>query len=328
MCKLFWCCTAGAVAVAGGLFLAADHASRHPDSVVGRCVVTGSEVVMLLNPFGAGSRAAEQVRHAWHSEGGAESEALAGSAEECIPDDPTPVDREPAPEPEPERQGVAGEPAAVGGAIEMPGQGPCRSAAPIVIAEEDPEPAAQAQGEAVLPPPATIGLPPAEPCPMAMPYCTDDDTTPKPMPYAHEDDKDPAAGEPGMGHGAWKFWMGLFGSNAVETKSTVGPSEACEPRELLPAPACEEGCPHDQGCPRKKGCTRGACTKPAPHTEKPVKDEAGAEPAATPKKDTKVHRRSPEGGDRGEDYPMHPEIDTMEFRPSDGRLDEYGPGPL
>jgi hypothetical protein len=341
MRKLFWCCTAAAVVTAGGLFLAADHACRHPDSAVGRCVLTGSEVVMLLNPFAAGSTAAERVRHAWHGEGSAESEALAGSAEEDIPDDPVPVDQEPAGEPEPVLEGVAVGPAAVGGVIEMAGQGPCQPPAAIVIPEEDLEPAAAAQGEAVLPPPAASDLAPAEPFPMAMPYCADEDVTPKSMSYAYEDDKDPAAAEPRSSGHAWKFGMGLFRSDTHGKKSTPGDSEdceayeplhapACEPLpapdyEPLPAPACEEDCPHGKGC-SPKGGMRGACTVPA---QTPGKDEAGAEPAATPKeKHTKVLHRSPKGYDRGEDCPTHPEIDTMEFRPSDGKLNEYGPGPL
>src|SRR5262249_32552791 len=52
MLKLFWGCTAAGLALAAGLFWAADYGARHPDSFTGRCTASASWLAVVANPFG------------------------------------------------------------------------------------------------------------------------------------------------------------------------------------------------------------------------------------------------------------------------------------
>src|SRR5436309_3064220 len=38
MRKVFWCCAAGLVGCAAAVYAVADHAAKHPDSYLGRCI--------------------------------------------------------------------------------------------------------------------------------------------------------------------------------------------------------------------------------------------------------------------------------------------------
>src|SRR5437764_14589096 len=75
MRKLFWCCTAAGVVVAGGLYLAAHHACCHPGTVTGRCIAAASGVAAVFNPSGVAGPVAERVFRIWHAEGGSEESA-------------------------------------------------------------------------------------------------------------------------------------------------------------------------------------------------------------------------------------------------------------
>jgi hypothetical protein len=58
-------------------------------------------------------------------------------------------------------------------------------------------------------------------------------------------------------------------------------------------------------------------------TKRPGKDECSEE--VGPKR----HKANYPGKcGRSEECPKHPEVDTMEYRRSDGGLNEYGPGPF
>jgi hypothetical protein len=65
--KLMWCCAAAAVVVAAGVYFTADYASRHTDSLVGRCLVASFESCTRYNPVFALSQAvAERTCEAMH----------------------------------------------------------------------------------------------------------------------------------------------------------------------------------------------------------------------------------------------------------------------
>jgi len=51
MRKVFWCCTAAAAAFAGVFHWAAGYTSRHPDSLVGRCMITAYTLGITYNPI-------------------------------------------------------------------------------------------------------------------------------------------------------------------------------------------------------------------------------------------------------------------------------------
>jgi hypothetical protein len=217
----------------------------------------------------------------------------AAASHECIPDDPRPVDAGPA------------------GALPMaePEQGPD----PIVIDEGEP---AQPQGEA-LPMPSTMDMDgppdgaafepcqePEQACPMVMPYCTDDDEGPAPaMPHA---DEDPPAPKHGKGAAeACDPWRELFEELDQAAKSIHSCPPAGEPK-------CQEDShihEHYSGCPytgRKAG-----------------KEEVSEEPPLPNKAAPKKH-----GHDCKEGRMPTQGVDTMEYRRSDGGLNEYGPGPF
>jgi hypothetical protein len=184
------------------------------------------------------------------------------------------------------------------GVIPVEGPAPEQGPDPIVIDEGEPAD----QGEA-LPMPSAVDMdgPPGgaavEPCqepdpacPMVMPYCTDDDEGPAPaMPHADEDQPARKNGEGGAGH--FNPWRELF--------------EDAEPR-------CQEDShihEHYSGCPYTG--------------RKPGKEEASEEPVPLPKKPANKHGK----GCKGDCTPTEG-VDTMEYRRSDGGLNEYGPGPF
>jgi hypothetical protein len=58
MRKVFWCCAAAAVCLAAAVYLAADYAGRHSDTLLGRCVSAGYQVATKYNPVYRVSQAA------------------------------------------------------------------------------------------------------------------------------------------------------------------------------------------------------------------------------------------------------------------------------
>ncbi|HEY7427459.1 MAG TPA: hypothetical protein VH682_24710 [Gemmataceae bacterium] len=325
MRKLFWCGLAAGVLAFGSLFTATYYAYREPDSVVGHCITTAANASVAVQPVTElASMVAQASRLARNTQ---ETAGVAGCNEECIPEDPKPI----APEP------------VTIAVVEKPAHDVEPEAAPIVIHEDDPLPEANEE-QAV---PATIeitGLPnsPDNVCPMVMPYCTDDDeqsAVKRVMPYAEDDGVKPAAAIEESEDNAFKEWMKLIeGSDQSEKDGAAEelPAPKEEPSaEELPVPkeepSAEPKCQEDSrihehysGCPSMTCPYTGKSYPSHAPSMKRGKEESSEEPA--------LHhrvRKHPGKGCKGEDDCPHPEgVDTMEYRPSDGGLNEYGPGPM
>lgn len=219
--------------------------------------------------------------------------STAGDVEECIPEDPQPV--------APERK----EEVVIQTCIEIE-----EEVAPIVLGKEEPMPRDE---------PAPVVVDPiedkaAQGCLVAMPYCQDDEDKAPVMPGADGEEAEKEA---------FKEWMKFLNTNKEEKSLTS--EELPAPKEIEETqaePKCQEDSHlHEQypGCPRVSSPYRG---KSSP-VRKSGKEEASEEPPQEIKKSSpgKV------GKGKSEELPM-PNVDTMEYRKSDGGLNEYGPGPL
>jgi hypothetical protein len=288
MRKLFWCCTAAGVMAAGGVFAGARYACHDPKATLAQGVASATTVVPAL----------------LHSQ--LCSDCAAGECE---------TDEAAAAEPQPVAE------------VEFPA--PAGSPAPIVIREDDPAeeqaPCDHAAGQpgstAALCPAAVVeasefqGPTPAAfddehspACPTVMPYCTDEQVEQPPaphMPYAQEKGQTPEQ--------PFSPWLGL-GKGTGEGHM----------------PPCQEDShyyEHYSGCPYVAPRQSEYLPHPAPAVAPPTGrggDECWDMTAPAPK----VHKVKYQAGPCGkEDCPRHPEVDTMEYRKSDGGLNEYGPGP-
>jgi hypothetical protein len=292
MRKLFWCCTAVGVVFGTGVFAGVRYAAHHPKLILARGVISACAAI----PVAPGSL------FPWTCPA-QPSEATPDPVASCAP------------------------------VIRAEFLTPSRTPAPIVIQEDD-LPAVDASEEqdsggpadhgpcpAALCPPATAeasqlhGPVPADyaeehapTCRTVMPYCTDDeaDAMSKPhMPYAEE------LSAPERPH---SFWMGLL----------EGPHQGA----LAPCQEDGHSFEHYSGCPYIAPSKTDRRPKPPVPAVAPPRrsgqDECSDEPVPTPK----VHKVKYQGGPPSrEDCPRHPEVDTMEYRKSDGGLHEYGPGP-
>jgi hypothetical protein len=354
MRKLIWCCSAAGVLAAGSFLSLAYYACRCPDSVVGRSMQVIAEASLAMQPL---SGLASMARHA--NPANTPPQETAGSNEECIPDEPRPIAPQrkeevnlpsrPLDEVQAGDGGKALPPASTRPLDEVQAE-----AAPIVIREEDPMPAEP------LPPPAGIEIPAmqgvASGCPIVMPYCQDDGEppiTPPIMPHAEGDDDQPAAAnekKPGDAEDSenkdFKEWMKLFEEENKKDKAPAAeelppPTEEGEKdkssraEELPPAtedvgPQAEPKCQEDRhlhehysGCPRVTCPYTGKSYPVCKPAKKTGTEESSEEP---PQQD-----KNPHHGKRGtekEECPCVPGVDTMEYRKSDGGLNEFGPGPL
>jgi hypothetical protein len=310
MRKLFWCCSAAGVLALGSLFAAAYYAYCEPDSAVGLCITTAANASVAVQPVsGLVSMVARASYHVINPQ-----ETAAASNEECIPEDPKPVAAEPVEIVRVEKRGLDVEP----------------EAPPIVIPEEDPMP--QEHEEWIVP--ATIeisDLPngPDSVCPMVMPYCSDGDeqAASKPvMPSTEDDDKKPATASEDSEDGEFKAWMKLFEGTDQAGKKKDGPAEELPPPTEEPSaePKCQEDSHiHEQypGCPCTTCPYTGKSYPSCAPAKKSGKEESSEEPVH--------HHRSLKRSGKDEDIrPRTEGVDTMEYRPSDGGLNEYGRGPL
>jgi hypothetical protein len=302
MRKLLWCCSAAGILAAGGLFAAMYFACRCPDSTIGRFVYTAATVTFTLHPVrGLASLVDSAHRNA------ALSSDMAGSIEECIPADPQPIEPEQADE-----NNVAKD-------EELPPPEP----AAIVIPEDEPMP----RIDVAEAPPSTIDITGFQgqemsdrSCPMVMPYCVDDDEPmPQPrMPYADAGKKQ-ADGSEASEDDAFKAWMKLFDEGSKETKGTDAEELPPPQEEPKSDSKCEEDIHRHEQYP---GCPHVTC----PYTGKSY-------PARAPmkKRGKEESSEEPDGSKRPgakEGTPRTQGVDTMEYRPSDGGLNEYGRGPF
>ncbi len=339
MRKLIWCSAAVSVLMAGGLYMAWQHARAHPDSLAGRFIISASGVVIFLNPAaGVGPLVEHAMRH-WGQAGGSEEHVeIAPGDEARWQADPVPVGQE----------GDAHEvmKLEMAGVLELPAAEPPAGPAPIVIPEDDTPPAAPADENGNVTPvaAATIDIDTAG-CPPVMPYC-EDGRAPAPchMPYAEEGEepagsadaqpqrehidivgKVAAKGEAITHHAKAKceclkvFLQKFFEKHECETGTTEN-AEGGAAKDGSGETDCHHY-HHHSGCPTNY-CPYTGRTYPEPTAPAacPKKSHGGAEDSEPP---AKHHHK---GCDEGEGCPMHPEVDTMEYRKSDGRLDDYGPG--
>lgn len=349
MRKLFWCgVAAAAVVAAAGTYLTADHASRHPDSVAGRCVTAAFRVTSAVVPlYSLGGTAA---RH-----GCAPGQAASCGEESCcVPDDPVPfmainavaaaTDPFPAcPFAEPVEVAsrlpgkiVIADPDE---AICQPVSGvPTASGEPVVPAEDPyvayfPPPSPNpCVGVPVMPPAATV-LPGDGVVPAFMSYCVDDQDSPSVMPYALDADE-PKAEMPTAEESAVEFWKAFFKGSAPDC-GKKGCPDAARPKN--DGSECQEDPGyhhHYPGCPHSGYC---------PYSGKALPQAAPSESKTTPAAEPCCPKGCPEGccpgktgtptkaKDEGKKgcCPAHPGgLDTMEFRKSDLRINEFGYTPF
>jgi hypothetical protein len=347
MRKLIWCCSTAGVLAAASFLSIGSYAYLHPESSVGHALVTVARASVAMQPLtGLASLALRATR--------SESPtcATAGSAEECVPADPQPVAVE------------QGEKIAEADDLVVPGEAGV-DAAPIVINEIEAMPAEDVvqavpatidmngvQGQNMPPNGCPIFMPYCQVetlhdgtsltngCPIFMPYCQDDEqqATPPAMPYADGDEAKPAkqdepkADETGeeSEQNVFKAWKKIFESGQENKANAVEelPPPTEEPSEA--EPKCEED-PHRHE--HYSGCPHTTC----PYTGKsypsyePLRKSGREESSEEPVEKAKPHGTKPHSGDTGksnEQCPRTQGVDTMEYRSSDGGLNEYGPNPL
>lgn len=300
MRKLIWGCAAsGALAVCGA-FAAAHHAVHHPTSPVGRALHGATHIVAYANPYSGFT----PVLARFHSVCGLEANEVAVDVE-GVPADPTPE---------------AGD-TPVAGPIEAP-----KDEAPIVIPEAE---------KSVPPAGAAVEMPdvPANQelvAPATMPPVGDEEACELPMPTCEDEAKTVEY------RSWWQVMMGWFqSSKKCADEPSVCPATMNVSEDHCPAKVGE--CREDRnyhrhypGCPasgRMHDCHR----PPAALPPTPVKDEGGEEASETGARSSalqairKLRGRTmvPE-----EKYQAKPGVDTMEYRPSDRPLYDYGQRPL
>jgi hypothetical protein len=288
MRKVIWGCTVCAVLVIVGVVAAANHAARCPNSVIGRVLHGASHMAARMSPAAGFAEVLARSQPA-------EPDVIASV--EGIPDEPEAV---------PEQAPAVSEE---------------RSSAPIVIPEDDPAPLASVRQVPPATPVAAAPFGAQTECP-----ATTHQAAPATMPYCHEEEEcEAAAGETVQGYE-------LLPMPCAEEESEDNLEFTPETQE---PPACDK-CPEDSacqhhysGCPFTgqpyPGCPSRAC--PGKPSTPSGSEEASEPPSTTSSALRKIHRlnmRLP----MDESCPMHPEVDTMEYRPSDGSLHDYGPGSL
>jgi hypothetical protein len=290
--------------LAGGVISAAWFAVQHPDSVLSRLLHGASYAAIIVNPV---SGLAPIVEHTRVLDPVA-AEAEDSPAAEPVPSDPVQVPEDPLPA----EEELVSKPVAPGPieAIEP-------ASAPIVIPEDD-----QPMPQTLSPVQHTGPINPAAECPpgiaagpTVMPYCEADEepcemlTTPTPEAEI------------------------LPMPSLVEEETGCQDTHSETPPVSEPAPGtteCQEAPHHDYiitcpytgksypSCPGSQPC-QPKCKPAAPPSEEASETHSRA-----------LHRKSSLFRNTGSDEvsPCHPEVDTMEFRPSDRLLSDYGPGPL
>jgi hypothetical protein len=297
MRKGIWCCTAAGVLAAGGVYAAARYACC-PESLIYRGLAA---YAATMHPLARLSLAAGRCAH------GPAAEQTAPQADvdddDEVPAEPTPV----APE-----------------TAEAPPPAVVRGPAPIVIHEEEPPVAegATAAGGVELTGYHPLVQDPAEKDPtgpMPMPYCPGEEAPLIPVPVMP-----PADGESPLAAQAaqvFHYWMGLLGV-PTEVKGGQDPAGG--------QPDCREDAhsqEHYSGCPYT-GYDRPSPRCPAtPAGFAPGKRSGPGECSEEPAPKKHKVRKPGECGRDGE-CPRPTGLDTMEYRRSDGGLNEYGPGPF
>jgi hypothetical protein len=332
MRKLFWGCLAGGVAVAGGALGVMYHGCCHPDTLVGKYVRTAS---CIVTTGGAVPLVTEKV--CTHSEGEAEEEGTSYSMPPIVEGEEEAVE----PGPQQQQSGIVGP-----------------ETAPITIHEEEPAPSAlvppEVSGGALRELPENgvepQGLVPGH-CPQEMPYCVDQKKVAEPAAENSTKPEEESFEEAEPGTGAREegetttFWQMILEMFKIEMPAWWSdPVEASVPMTTEPLAPENHSYHHHSGCPYSGHCPyTGRCAPTTPPVVEPPATPATPETKATPQtgdeepsEDANLtalrqalklrHRLS---GEKIEVAPTHPEVDTMEFRPSDANLYDYKlAGPL
>jgi hypothetical protein len=349
MRKMFWCCTA--VAAMAGMAWTVCYAYQFPKSTVGKVMLTACEIGNRCNPVMLmGQGAAQLVK-------GTETAAYRDKAAgESIPEEPTPVNEEPA---------AADEGKEVAGAFDLNENN--RIPAPITIREDgdpmpvndegplgikDPEPMPNPLPEIFGGVEKTghqeVGGQPDASCPRMIPYCEDEKPC-KPIPNPYEQEDLPQVKKNQLGENVrqlFTYWVGFFDQGTVEPKSVGGTEEAevltmmpHEEEEVLQMPHEEEeeqpmeeqnqSQYHHNYHERYSVCPySGKCVPLDPPAAEPTPEKKPCDKdSQSPCDDEDKCKKSKKSGCQGtEDCPKHPEVDTMEYRPSDASFNEYGSG--
>jgi hypothetical protein len=323
MRKALWCCAAAAAVLTGGVTWTVYHGIKHPDSC-GRMLSQASRIGLFMSPLGIVSHLAGEPMV-----GSCETEAAGDWLAEGIPEEPQPV--------EAAEELVPVLPLA--GALELPA---AALAPPIVINEDDPlhEPIMCEPGNDqkldLTAFQVQAGLNPEVPsntCPMVMPYCTDEDEAPAQMPYATDDE--PAAGYTSekQDRDSWFFriWSNLLPKKVASEEAPPEDTDVLCPDQCPGMGDCKEdshyhhqypGCPHTV-CPYTGRSYPDEAMTPPSSNAAPSGSEEGSETKPAPKK---MMHKSKKVDSEQDGCPKHPDVDTMEFRPSDRQLNEHGPG--
>jgi hypothetical protein len=122
----------------------------------------------------------------------------------------------------------------------------------------------------------------------------------------------------------FQFWISLFGSSKPAPAST---NEQAEPVVPATKPECREDPNHhfqDAGCPFMESCPAGRFRTPETIKDVPRMRPGSQEQEMSLSAVRLLHRRVPWILEPMDDKtPVHPEVDTMEFRPSDAKVKAF-----
>jgi hypothetical protein len=299
MRKLIWGCTVAGALWSCGVVGTTYYAWHHPDSFAGRCLRSSASkgcmplLTSRVMPPSGGEEASEPsgpVEPATAPGEAAPAPAEAGNVQETQPIPP---------------------PAADTGLIVIPEEEPAADTKPLDL------PATVERRIEPMPMPEGVAVP---------------DAVPMQMPYSEEESegttKDEAEARPSVSisdcflGGVWMRMMkaleARFAAPAVTEEATTEPPVANEPQGHAPTSD-----PHAGQCTRYQYPQRcSPCVPSGPSTPSGSEEASEEGPRMSSKLD-RLRRLRKGDGDR---CPTHPEVDTMEYRRSDGNLYDYGTG--
>ena len=317
MRKVMWSGAVLALVAAAAVYAAAEYAGRFPNSLFGQCVLSSYRAGTMYNPVYQVTQAAVGQTFAVVKKVMDHPEVVPTTVG-VIPADPEPtpareLDGGPAPCPAHDGREAVLRPAPMLGKI---------------VIQPDEESAADQPQVA----PTGGDAEEAEFVPPPMPYARDDGDAPPQMPYAT--DNTPA--EEPKAEGVDLFWK-LFQDAASHCTDGDG-HEQSGPRPTG-TPDCQEDPQYDQqypGCPAMGPCPRGGCGGhcgpcPAPRHDEPTVEDKGQPPADADGTDepseTPPSKPDESKGGPGAKGPGHRDVDTTEYRPSDGNPVDFSSVP-
>jgi len=340
MRRLFWCGTALIAAMTAAAYAAAEYARHNPDSSLARGAWCAYRVCVEDNPIAhaaqviAGRVPAAALARASRACNGATCAAAQGQPAQANASQPVQVELF-GPEDFTNLfrcQSPAAQANDTGG--------PCPRTLVCTPDETSATPPWQEFGSperihggvpAVTVPAGAVEE--SEDNPGAMPLSADDDSAaPSVMPYVEDgDDSAPF----------FNFWIDLLGEAAArshkdqqpDTSAAAGSEESEEASESGPADCREDPAyPYQYpGCPSTATCPAGGCHKPKTRPQLTPKVMGDLEEQSAPP-DLLLPPHKPvdaePDADSPEESPIHPDVDTMEFRPSDAREGEFEPHPM